>query len=256
MKFKLLLIGLVVIFNLFACTERFQEEISINCTESGTIGADRVPHPTQGFEISFDYYLPPCYGDINNSRFPVIYLITMPSEQQLGEDAKTPMSLADRLIRDRKMAPTVLIIPNDTVGYGYHAALALDLIPYVDEKFKTLKDRRYRGVGGISHGAAIAARMAFQFPDTFGSLGVFSGGIDASEKSTFDTWIGSSKNRPRVLIDIGDQDGIMSLTQNLLDVLDSQKVSYKLNIGTGGHNWAFWSAHMESYLLWFAEAWK
>ena len=111
-------------------------------------------------------------------------------------------------------------------------------------------------MGGISHGAAIAARMAFQFPDTFGSLGVFSGGIGDSEKPTLDTWIASTKNRPRVLIDIGDQDRIMPLTQNLLDVLDSQKVSYKLNIGTGGHNWAFWSARMEAYLLWFAEAWR
>jgi S-formylglutathione hydrolase FrmB len=100
--------------------------------------------------------------------------------------------------------------------------------------------------------------MAFQFPEVFGSLGVFSGGIDASEKSTFDRWITSisPEDYPRILINIGDQDGIMPYTQNLLAVLDSQNVPYKINIEPGGHNWAFWSARMESYLLWFAEAWE
>jgi len=257
-KSRLSLILLVVIFNLFACTETFQKEISISCTESGTIGADKVPHPTQGFDISFQYYLPPCYDDLKNSYFPVIYLIAMPSELRLDQDAHSPMSLTDRLIRDRKLAPVILVVPDPTVGYGYHAALAIDLIPFVDKKLNTLTDRRYRGVGGISHGAAIAARMAFQFPDVFGSLGVFSGGIDASEKPTFDTWIDSTspENLPRVLINIGDQDGIMPYTQNLTSVLDSWDVPYELNIDPGGHNWVFWSAHMESYLLWFAEAWE
>jgi enterochelin esterase-like enzyme len=186
----------------------------------------------------------------------VIYLITMPAEQRLDQTAMTPMSLADRLIRNRRMAPVILIIPDDTIGYGYHLALAIDLIPYVDAKFNTLTDKKYRGVGGVSHGAAIAARMAFQFSETFGSLGVLSGGIDAGERSTFDLWITSSKDHPRVLINVGDQDGIMSLTQNLLDVLESKNIPYELRIDPGGHNWDFWSAHMESYLLWFAQAWQ
>ena len=51
-------------------------------------------------------------------------------------------------------------------------ALAIDLVACVDEEFRTIKDRRYRGLGGICHGRGIAARMAFQFPGTFGSLGI------------------------------------------------------------------------------------
>jgi enterochelin esterase-like enzyme len=257
MKYKLSLILLASVLHLFACAQSFQEKIPTNCTETGTVGVDRVPHPTQGFDIPFQYYLPPCY-DETNSHFPVLYLITMPDEQQLDENANTPMSLADRLIRDRKLAPVILIIPKDTVAHGYHAALATDLIPFVDEKFKSLRERPYRGVGGISHGAAIAARLAFQFPHIFGSLGVFSGGIAPSETSAFEAWISSTvqQERPRVLIDIGDQDGILPLTQNLMNVLDSQNVRYELNVATGGHSWEFWSTRMESFLLWFAEAWE
>jgi S-formylglutathione hydrolase FrmB len=48
----------------------------------------------------------------------------------------------------------------------------------------------------------------------------------------------------------------MPLTQNLTSVLDRYQVPYTLKVGTGDHNWAFWSPLMESYLLWFAESWE
>ena len=161
------------------------------------------------------------------SRFPVIYLITVPFERQLGAAENTPMSLADRLIRTGKMPPAILVVPDATVAFGYNAALAIDLVPYVDDEFNTLPGREHRGVGGISHGAAIAARMAFQFPELFGSLGVLSGGIASGEKGAFDDWISAapSENLPRVRIDVGDQDsGILPLTQNLVDVLHQKDI--------------------------------
>jgi Putative esterase len=213
-KFKISLVGLTTVFILFACTRNFSKPA---CTESGTVGSDQVSHPTQGFDISFQYYLPPCYEKQTNIRFPVLYLITTPFESSLDTNSNAPMSLADRLIQAEKMPPVIVVVPNDKVAQGYHRALVIDLISYVDENYNTIRDKRYRGVGGISHGGGIAARMAFQFPDRFGSLGVLSGGIASQEKETFDGWIASTsvEDLPRVRIDVGDQDGIMPLTQNL-----------------------------------------
>jgi enterochelin esterase-like enzyme len=251
-------IALSILFILPTCTGSYSQLNISTCEETGTIGRDNVPDPTQGFNISFQYYLPPCYDKQAYVHFPVIYLITMPFESRLGIDDSTPMSLSERLIHDEKMSPTIIIIPKDTVAQGYHAALAIDLVPYVDKKFHTIKDRRYRGVGGISHGGGIAARMAFQFPNTFGSLGILSGGIAHQEKETFADWIAlaSVDNLPRVRIDVGNRDGILPLTQNLTSVLDHGQVPYTLNVGEGDHNWTFWSPRMESYLLWFAQAWE
>jgi enterochelin esterase-like enzyme len=222
--------------------------LAADCQERGTLGADRVPNPTQGFPISFRYYLPPCYAVAGATRYPVIYLISMPYEARLDEASDAPMSLADRLIREGELGPAILIVPDDTVAYGYHAALARDLIPYVDSSLNTLADRRFRSVGGVSHGGAIAARMAFEFPDQFGSLGVFSGGIAPSEIERFDAWIAASDLRPRVLIDVGEQDGIFALTHNLLGVLDSHAVPYTLQRAPGGHGWDYWAANMPAYL--------
>jgi enterochelin esterase-like enzyme len=229
------------------------------CPGVGTIGGDKVIVPNRGFNIHFQYYLPPCHAIGKKSRFPVIYLITVPFESRLDDQANTPMSLTDRLIHAGKMPPVIIIVPDDRIDFGYQASLAQGLVPYVESKFNIIPDRKYLCVGGISHGGAIAARTAFQFPDEFGSLGILSGGIADGEKITFDSWISgtSPKDRPRVRIDVGDQDsGIMPLTQNLVDVLDRHNIPFTLNISPGDHNWNFWSLRMESLLLWFAESWK
>ena len=262
MKANLCLTLLLGVLALSACSvgaPPSQPENASICAEPGSIGREKLPHPTQGFNIAFQYYLPPCYEKSEISRFPVIYLIAVPFERRLDATENSPMSLADRLIRAGKMPPAILVVPDATVAFGYHAALAIDLVPYVDGKFHTLPEREYRGVGGISHGAAIAARMAFEFPEVFGSLGLLSGGIASGEEGTFGDWISAAPpgTLPRVRIEVGGQDsGILPLTQNLVEVLQQKDVIYTLNIEPGDHNWNFWSPRMESYLLWFAQAWK
>ena len=228
------------------------------CDRAGTAGTDRVPHPAHGFDISFQYYLPPCYDSLTRASFPVLYLITLSFESTLSERDNTPLSLADRLIRAGKMPPAILIVPGPDVNFGYDAALAEDLVPYIDGKFRTIRDRAHRGTGGISQGAAIAARMAFQFPDTFGSVVLWSGGIDASEEERFMQWIAPTpvERRPRVYIDVGDQDDIIRFARNLTAVLDARHVPYEMNIGHGAHSWTYWSTRMEPDLLWLAEAWQ
>jgi len=228
------------------------------CAEKGTIGNDHVPNPTQGFSISFEYYLPPCYESLTHDSFPVLYLATLSHEGTLSATDNTPMSLAERLIHSGKMPPVIIIVPGQLIGYGSDAALAKDLVPYVDGKFRTLRDRQHRGAGGISNGAAIAVRMAFQFPETFGSVGLLSGGLADGEGPRFEGWLLRTPpdQWPRVLIVVGNQDGIMPLVQNLRFRLNKQHVSYGIDIAPGGHDWTFWSAQMESYLLWLSKEWQ
>lgn len=226
----------------------------LSCGGTGSLGSDRVPNPTQGFDISFQYYLPPCYESETQSSYPVLYLIAVGEEKELSPTDNTPMSLSERLIRSGRMKPVIIIAPRLEIGYGSDAALTKDLIPYVDGKFRTLRERGQREVGGISHGAAIAARMAFQFPEIFGSVGLLSGGLADGERERFEGWVQRTPQNlwPRVRIDVGDQDAIMRLTSNLLAILDRHHVPYLLNVKPGNHDWTFWSAQMESYLLWMA----
>ena len=58
----------------------------------------------------------------------MIYILTVPFESQLDDQANTPMSLADRLIRAGKMPPVLLIVPDEIIDFGYNTALATDLL--------------------------------------------------------------------------------------------------------------------------------
>ena len=229
------------------------------CAEKGTIGGEHVLNPTHGFDsIYFDYYLPPCYASLKDKRFPVMYLMTLTSEASLSETDNTPMSLSEHLIHAGKMPPVIIIVPKQLIGYGSDTALTKDLVPYVDRKFRTILDRKYRATGGISNGAAVAVRMAFQFPETFSSVGLLSGGLSDAELARFEGWVRRTPpdHWPRVRIDVGEQDAILALTKNLLSLLDQQHVPYTIHIEPGNHNWDFWSPRMETYLLWLSKEWQ
>ncbi len=226
------------------------------CVQDGSLGESSVPSPAHGFPVTFQYYLPPCYDQLASHSFPTVYFITGDFETGLSETDETPISSANRLIRADKIPPAILVVPDPVVGVGFHVSLAEDLVPYVDGMFRTIRNRRFRGAGGYSHTAAIAARMAFQYPGLIGSVGVFSGGITQSEIPQFETWVGETPKDfyPRVLFDIGDRDQIIALTRNLTGVLDRLHVPYDFHFAAGGHGDNF-SVQMESYLLWFAAAW-
>lgn len=229
------------------------------CTEAGTIGGDHVVNPTHGFDsIYFDYYLPPCYESLKGQRFPVMYLLTLSSESTLSPTDNTPFSLAERLIHAGKLPPVIIIVPGQLLGYGSDTALTKDLVPYVDRKFRTIQNRQHRVTGGISNGAAVAVRMAFQYPETFSSVLLLSGGLSEAEQDRFEGWIKRMPPdiRPRVRIEVGKQDAILEYVEHLQVVLDRQHVRYTLNITPGNHDWNFWSPKMEDCLLWLAGGWS
>jgi enterochelin esterase-like enzyme len=113
-------------------------------------------------------------------------------------------------------------------------------------------------VGGASLGGVIAYRLAFQHPDLFGSLGIFSSGVVSGDEGNVDAWIAAmpSKLWPRILIDYGDADRPMEVNAlRTADILDKWGIPYTLTVGKGEHNFAYWSANLASYLRWYAEGW-
>lgn len=228
------------------------------CREDGVVGDGSVESPTQGWPIRFQYYLPPCYEEQSGRAYPVVYLIHGRGGSQVTWNSSARAAeIANRMIRDGTVPPFILITPANTSGDPYGLALANDLVPYVDEAFRTQTDRRHRVVGGASLGGVVAARMAFQFPDRFGSVGIFGGGMVSGDEGNFEEWIAGMPPQlwPRVLIDIGDQDTMMEATERLAGLLDERGIPYTLNVEPGGHTYAYWSSNLEMVLRWYAQDW-
>ncbi|MBD8500906.1 alpha/beta hydrolase [Paenibacillus arenosi] len=57
----------------------------------------------------------------------------------------------------------------------YAAYLAHELKPYIDSRYRTLRDGEHTGIMGFSFGGLISLYTALLYPDVFGKIGSFSG---------------------------------------------------------------------------------
>jgi len=165
---------------------------------------------------------------------------------------------AERLIEDGEIPPCVLVsvasISDDQDGN----ALVNELVPYVDTHFRTRPEAQYRAVGGMSRGGFTAYRMVFGHPELFGSLGLFGSGVNDPEIEQVNDWLAATpaEQRPRVLMNYGDQDQLGRKAENLAAILDEWQVPYSVTIGSAGHDLVYWMSNLEMYLRWFADGWS
>ena len=226
------------------------------CATPGTIITADLPQPKPGYRYSYRVYLPPCYSA--ESRYPILYLVPGRSS---GPDTWFTAGLTDvvnQMILSKEIPPFIIIttenIDNDPMADTIHD----ELIPFIEDQYPIIDDRQYRAVAGGSLGGIAAYRLAFQFPDTFSSAGIFGAGAISGEETHIDDWLSAmnEKNRIRVFMDTGDEDPLMLERANVMkSILDEAGIENILHTGHGGHNYAYWVSNFEMYLGWLAKGW-
>ncbi|HEY0049587.1 MAG TPA: alpha/beta hydrolase-fold protein [Pyrinomonadaceae bacterium] len=129
-------------------------------------------------------YLPPGYEQ-SGEAFPTVYCLTGftgRGRMLLNDSAFTP-NLAERmdnLIDEGKIQPMIVVMPDCFTRYGgsqyinsaatgnYEDYLTREIVPFVDENFKTIRDKNSRAVMGKSSGGYGALIMAMRRADLFG----------------------------------------------------------------------------------------
>jgi enterochelin esterase-like enzyme len=212
----------------------------------GTTDKASVFLPDRGEDHTFLVHLPPCYAEYSNAAFSVLY----------WTDGYGPFvfDTADQLISQGEVPPFIIAMLNidPLKGAGADAEIIKYVVPYIDAHYRTQVDPQHRSIAGVSNGAAIAIRTAFQPSNLFGRVAILSGGIADGEQEKFTNWIKamSPSQQPVVLIDIGDQDGIILLTHYLTSLLDELKYPYVFSHAPGNHNETYWNGRMKYYLEW------
>lgn len=228
--------------------------------EQRAIDSDLLDHP-----LAFRVYTPPCYREHVEQQYPVLYLIhgqTYTDDQwdRLGAD-----EAATALIAAGDVAPFLIVMPADASHFTQPADNAFDesvveeLIPWIDAHYRTLAERRYRAVGGLSRGASWAIHLALSHPELFGSLAGHSPPVFQEDASRLRSWLDSipTRLRPRIWLDIGarDQDAILESAIWFEGLLDERDIPHEWSLFTGDHSEAYWSSHVEQYLRWYAAEW-
>jgi putative tributyrin esterase len=173
----------------------------------GTVLVQSFFSPALGVQKHLVVYLPPSYERRTDRRYPVAYYLHGVSATEADWLTNGEIDrVADSLIA-HGMPELILILVDGDDGwatnwavtpdyascladstapwrspttYCVHSAryedyMLRDVIPYVDRMFRTMPDRRHRGVAGYSMGGYSAVLLALAHPDVFAAAASHSG---------------------------------------------------------------------------------
>ncbi|MEK6256677.1 MAG: esterase family protein [Chloroflexota bacterium] len=135
-------------------------------------------------------YLPPGY-DQTDRRYTSVYMLSafayrgikLLNDSLWDENIQERM---DRLITENKIKPMVMVLPDASTRYGgsqYVNSSAtgqyedhiLELVTFIDEKYRTVTNSNARAVAGHSSGGYGATMLGMKHPDVFGMVADHSG---------------------------------------------------------------------------------
>ena len=215
--------------------------------------------PAQEFLV----YLPPCYEYEPQAQYPVLYLLhgqTYEDDQWVRLGAAVA---ADHLIHSGQAPPFIIVFPDDRYwnlppGAGFGDRLINEIIPFIDETYRTLADREHRALGGLSRGGGWALRYALTRYDLFGMVGLHSPAIFVDDGAILERLVPAvpASKWPRLWLDAGDRDGELGTIRKLEALLTYNGVPHEWHIYAGDHTEPYWQAHLVEYLRWYAEGFQ
>jgi len=131
-------------------------------------------------------FLPPSYQKDKKRRYPVVYALHGYSigAEQWTHEIHVPQTVEGAFAQGAQ--EMIVVLPDSkTVHNGsmysssvttgdFEKFIAHDVVTYVDAHYRTIPDRRSRGLVGHSMGGYGASRIGMKHPDVFGALYIMS----------------------------------------------------------------------------------
>jgi enterochelin esterase-like enzyme len=131
-------------------------------------------------------FLPPSYAKEKSRRYPVVYALHGYSigAEQWAKEIHVPQTIEGAFAQGAR--DMIVVLPDSKTRHNgsmysssvttgdFESFVARDLVAYVDAHYRTLPDRRSRGLVGHSMGGYGATRIGMKHADVFGSLYIMS----------------------------------------------------------------------------------
>jgi len=172
----------------------------------GTVLVERFFAPSLGVTKHYLVYLPPSYASEPTRRFPVAYYLHGHSGSEADWVSLAGIDvIADSLVA-AGMPEMILVMPDGDDGWytnwvrprsyeecasgagsdraastfcvrtpRYDDYIAGDVVRHIDSTYRTMADRRHRGIAGLSMGGYGAVMLAVGHPDLFAAAASHSG---------------------------------------------------------------------------------
>ncbi|MCC8072392.1 MAG: esterase family protein [Bacteroidales bacterium] len=154
-----------------------------------------------------------------------------------------------------------------------------ELIPYIDQNYRTRTDRAGRAITGFSMGGHGAFWLSWRHPELFGSAGAMSGGVNIMPFPTrwnMPTMLGEQEANPErwaehtvinivdtlepgtlnLIFDCGTEDFFYDVNCQLDSALNARKIHHVYITNPGAHTGPYWSKSIYPHLDFFRSHWQ
>jgi S-formylglutathione hydrolase FrmB len=152
----------------------------------GTVQQRSFLGPVTQRTVSFNIYLPEGYA-ASTRRYPVIYHLHGLGGNQGGPQNTTVPASFEAALAQGVIGPVIIVFPNgytdawwaDSVDGAKPAEIdvAQQLIPYVDQEFRTIAARESRVIEGFSMGGFGATKFFAKYPELFATCVEYDGAL-------------------------------------------------------------------------------
>ena len=231
--------------------------IAENDIPNGTVAVDYMRSSATGRMERIAVYLPPDYFENSEKHYPVLYLQHGHGENELVWLHQGKVNfLFDKLIAEKKSAEAIIVMCSgmyfEEEADGAHLRVQRledmiinEVIPFIDNKYRTIPQGQYRAIAGLSMGSMQASLIGLKHSELFSYVGIFSGFIEnflTQENSHLNPeYFTEFKKINRLCFRaIGDKDIFME--HFLLDdqLLEKNQISCVRKIYDGMHEWKVW----------------
>ena len=215
-------------------------------------------------------------------QFPVVYLL-----HGYGGNYADWISRVSGVKDYADRHSLIIVCPDGNVGswyfdspedkkWKYETYVASELVNWIDKRYKTIKDRKGRGITGLSMGGHGALYLAFKHQDVFGVAGSMSGGVDIRpfpnnwdiskrlgtyaeqpqrwEENTVINMLNLlTPNSLRLIVDCGTEDFFYGVNENLHKKLLENKIAHDYITRPGAHDWQYWTNAIAYQMLFMSK---
>lgn len=239
-------------------------------------------------------YLPPDY-ETSQRSYPVLYLLHGAGDDQTGwVQFGEVLHIADKSINEGSATPMIIVMPDAQTGQrGYFNSIKNDwryedfffeeFIPFIENKYRIKKEKRFPAVAGLSMGGGGSFMYALHHPELFSSacpLSAYIGPLTLADMKTAmernnqkatDAEIEAyfkkhnaislineikddQKKAVRWYIDCGDDDFLYEGNSLVHIAMRKKEIPHEFRIRDGAHTWTYWRTALPTVLTFVSEA--
>lgn len=241
-------------------------------------------------DVRYCVMLPSNYQTDIRTKYPVLYFL-----HGLGENEQTLLQsggwgLIEDLRRDHKVGEFLMVAPEGRGSFFINSAngreryndfFLTEFLPFIETKYRVIRERKSRGVTGLSMGGYGALRFAFAHPELFGSVSaqspalmtespreldidlhdagplakllgnVFGNPINVAHWNQNNPFLLAHRNQTQlrtqaIYINCGQQDeyGFAAAAERMHEQLLAEKLPHQFHLYPGGHNAEYFLSHL------------